>query len=146
MMRYARKINSILIYRSYAPTFLRLNDEEAGKLIKAILLDFSGEKPDLNMTDSLRVVYDLLSGQIDAGAQRYIKKHNLAVEGNGSARSSEADQAAPVDAAPAQVVDPVEAIGPAADQADSPAPAADQAEEPLQPVALCGQRDGQEEA
>lgn len=72
MRYYVEAINTVIFQKAWTPIFESLNDEEAGRLIKALYSFMNGEKPEIDGT--LRAIFLSMADQIEQSARKYCRK------------------------------------------------------------------------
>ena len=72
-MRYSESLDTVIFQKSWSPLFMSLTDEEAGKLIKAVVSFMEGEDPELEGAQIVRA-YLAITKQIERSAKKYYKK------------------------------------------------------------------------
>lgn len=73
MNHYAEVLKTFLFKREWAPVFEAIPDEEAGKLIKAVLAYAEGKEPALD-NPIVQSIYVAITAAIDHNALRYLER------------------------------------------------------------------------
>ena len=74
MNRCVKKIRTFIFQKAWGQIFQNLSDEDAGRLIKAILIFANGDDPDLSDDNQLEALFLIISDQIEESAKRYLSR------------------------------------------------------------------------
>ena len=70
MKNYVEALNTVIFNKSWSPLFKTLDDENAGKLIKALFVFMNGEEVKIE-DDQLNAIFLCIADQIERSARKY---------------------------------------------------------------------------
>ncbi len=88
MNHYSEALKTFLFKREWAPIFEVLPDEEAGKLIKAVLAHTKGKDSELD-NPIVQSVYRAIASVIDQNALRYLERSGCFGSGESRGKARE---------------------------------------------------------